>query len=256
TYQSTSVGISHMVMGKWYVYYCKSIMISKRIFTGIALELVKWICQCEYINPFRDSASYERKLGNYEKKLGYTDLKLPNSITRAKIYRALEKVQKWFKDVMARLNSNWQNNMVFRETKYTPYLNGYKPGHSIFDIDDISNDAFNTIAVQTILDLKKHKRTIGFSDEEKGQLVDYLHILMEQQPSRRLFFVFLSDMTYFYVTAFDRNTSQYQEYQTDFKTGLRLFSTSIYRNSGVKICGPTSVDFVNPVSSSRTKLSK
>ncbi|CAG8657624.1 13724_t:CDS:2 [Funneliformis mosseae] len=134
-------------------------MISKRIFTGIALELVKWICQCEYINPFRDSASYERKLGNYEKKLGYTDLKLPN--------------------VMARLNSNWQNIWFFRETKYTPYLNGYKPDLSIFDIDDISNDTFNTIAVQTILDLKKHKRTIGFSDEVKGQLVDYLHIFME-----------------------------------------------------------------------------
>ncbi|CAG8719208.1 13280_t:CDS:2, partial [Funneliformis mosseae] len=241
-------GISHIAMDKWYVYYCKSIMISKRIFTGIALELVKWICQCEYINPFRDSARYERKLGNYEKKLGYTDLKLPNSITRAKIYRAFDDRETSSK-MMARLNSIWQNNMVFRETKYTPYLNGYKPDLSIFDIDDISNDAFNTIAVQN---LKKHKRTIGFSDEEKGQLVDYLHILMEQQPSRRLFFVFLSDMTYFYVTAFDRNTSQYQEYQTDFKTGLRLFSTSIYRNSGVKICGPTSVDFVNPVSSSRT----
>ena len=116
---------------------------------------------------------------------------------------------------MTRLSSNWKNNMVFRETNDMPYLNGYKPDLSIFDIDDIPNDAFNTIVVQTILELKKHKRTIGFSDEEKGQLVDYLHILIEQQPLRRFFAIFLSDGTYLYVMAFDRNTSQYQEYQTD-----------------------------------------
>ena len=168
-----------------------------------------------------------------------------------------KQVQKWFKDVMTRLSSNWKNKMVFRETNDTPYLNGYKPDLSIFDIDDIPNDAFNTIVVQTILELKKHKRTIGFSDEEKEQLVEYLHILIEQQPLRRFFAIFLSDGTFLYAIAFDRNTSQYQEYQTDFITGLRLFHTLIYRNSGyVKICGPTSVDFVTPVSSSRTKTIK
>ncbi|CAG8797513.1 21050_t:CDS:2 [Gigaspora margarita] len=168
-----------------------------------------------------------------------------------------KQVQKWFKEVMAHLSSNWNNKMVFKETNDTPYLDGYRPDISIFNSDNIPNDAFNTIVVQTILELKKHKRTTGFSDEEKGQLVDYLHILIEQQPLRRLFAIFLSDGTYLYVIAFDRNISQYQEYQTDFITGLRLFHTLIYRNSDyVKICGPTSVDFVIPVTSTRTKTIK
>ncbi|RIA81716.1 kinase-like domain-containing protein [Glomus cerebriforme] len=223
--------------------------------------------------------------------------KLPSSVTRAKVYRSIvfeqvqhnyflaetnshlgalpnsvstyiqnnqmtqkmteKQVQNWFKNVMTRLSSNWNNKMVFRETNDTPYLDGYKPDISIFNVDDIPNDAFNTVVVQTILELKKHKRTIGFSDEEKGQLVDYLHILIEQQPLRRFFAIFLSDGTYLYVIAFDRNTSQYQEYQTDFITGLRLFHTLIYRNSGyVKICGPTSIDFVIPATSSRTRTIK
>ena len=81
--------------------------------------------------------------------------------------------------------------MTFRETSETPLLSlRIQAGSQSFHIDDITNDI---MAVQTILVLKKHKRTVIFSDEKKGQLVDYLHIILEQQPLRRLFAIFLSD---------------------------------------------------------------
>ncbi|GBB83718.1 hypothetical protein RclHR1_01040023 [Rhizophagus clarus] len=165
-----------------------------------------------------------------------------------------KEVQKWFKDVTTCLSSG---QIVFRETNNTPYLNGYKPDFSIFNINDIPNDSYTVIAVQTILELKKHKRTIGFSDEEKGQLMDYLHILIEQQLLRRLFAVFLSDGIFLYVMAFDRNTNRHQECQTDFLTGIRLIHTLIYQNSGyTKICESTIIDFTKQISSTRTTMVK
>jgi hypothetical protein len=90
-------------------------------------------------------------------------------------------VQKWFIKVMNLLSPNWRNKIVCRETNDMPYLSGYKPDLSIFNIDDIPDDSFNILTVQSIPEFKKNKRTIGFSDEGKGQLVDYLHILIEQQ---------------------------------------------------------------------------
>ncbi|CAG8498899.1 8423_t:CDS:2 [Funneliformis mosseae] len=174
------------------------------------------------------------------------DPELPNSVTRAKVYKSIvfNKVQ--FDYFLAETNSYLgvlaspvatyiQNNPMTQAMTEKQVQKWFKdPDLSIFDIDDISNGAYNTIVVQTILELKKHKRSIGFSDEEKGLLMDYLHILVEQQPLRR-------------TLVSIKNT----------KTGLRLFNTLIYRNSGyVKICGPTSVDFVTPVSSSRTKTIK
>ena len=74
-----------------------------------------------------------------------------------------------------------------------------------------------------LLELKKRKSLSGFSDEEKGQLVDYIHVLVQQQPLCKLFAIFLSDGYQFYVMAFDRNPKKYMEFTTNFKTGLHLF---------------------------------
>ena len=108
--------------------------------------------------------------------------------------------------------------------------------------------------VKTILKLKVQKRSTGFSNEEKGQLMDYLRVLTWQQPLRKLFAIFLSDGSYFYVMSFNRNINEYQEYETNFRTGLWLFYTLIQRGSEyVRAYGSGSVNFQIQISSTRTK---
>src|SRR5204863_9592317 len=85
--------------------------------------------------------------------------------------------------------------------------------------------------VQTILELKVQKRGTGFSNEEKGQLIDYIRVLVRQQPLRKLFALFLSDGSSFYVMSFDRDTNEYQEHETTFTLGLRLLYTLIHQKS-------------------------
>ncbi|CAI2189698.1 5077_t:CDS:1 [Funneliformis geosporum] len=87
------------------------------------------------------------------------------------------------------------------------------------------------------------------ADEDKGQLLDYMNILIQQQPLREYFALFLSDGFYFYVMAFDRKVNQYKEFTTTFKIGLRLFWVLLNDGSPfTKMSGPKSVNFSTPTS--------
>ncbi|RHZ79750.1 hypothetical protein Glove_141g70 [Diversispora epigaea] len=132
----------------------------------------------------------------------------------------------WFVKLMAEL-PNWKcpKKSVVKDTHTNPYLCGLKPDISVFIEEDVVHDVCIPTFVQTLLELKKRKRTFGFSDEEKGQLVDYIYFLVQQQPLRELFAIFLSDGYQFYVMAFDRNTKMYREFMTNFKT---VMSTKIH----------------------------
>ena len=97
------------------------------------------------------------------------------------------------------------------------------PDLSIFYEEDAIDDPYIPTLVLTLLEIKKRKSSIGFADEDKGQALDYINILIQQQPLRELFALFLSDGYYFYVMAFDRKVNQYKEFMTTFTIGLRPF---------------------------------
>ncbi|CAI2168712.1 8873_t:CDS:2 [Funneliformis geosporum] len=116
----------------------------------------------------------------------------------------------------------WRKGFVVKDTHTNPYLNGLKPDISVFVEEDV----------------------ISFTDEDKGQLIDYINVLVEHQPLRELFAVFLSDGFQFYVMAFDRNTKRCSEFTTNLKTGLRLFWVLLNASSPfTKKSGPSSIDF-------------
>src|SRR2546423_9854088 len=83
-------------------------------------------------------------------------------------------VREWFRKLLKQLSKTWPNDLTAKDTHKDSYLCSYMPDFSIV----IDKDALTPFAVQTILELKKYKRTSGFSDEDKGQLIDYLHILV------------------------------------------------------------------------------
>ncbi|RHZ78956.1 hypothetical protein Glove_153g36 [Diversispora epigaea] len=149
----------------------------------------------------------------------------------------------WFINLMKKL-PNWSKNLVVKDTHTNPYFCGLKPDLSIFIEEDVIHDVYIPIFVQTLLELKKRKSLSGFSDEEKCQLVNYIHVLVQQQPLRELFAIFLSDGYQFYVMAFDRNSKKYKEFITNFKTGLRLFWVLLNVNSPfTMMSGPKSIRF-------------
>ncbi|CAG8450475.1 13258_t:CDS:2 [Funneliformis caledonium] len=163
-------------------------------------------------------------------------------------------VQRWFNNLMSQFGSRW-GDFVAKGTHDVGYLNGLMPDLSVFKTEDVADNACIPMLVKTILELKVQKRSTGFSNEEKGQIVDYLRVLTRQQPLRKLFAIFLSDGAYFYVMSFNRNINQYQEFKTNFRIGLRLFYTLILRGSDyVRAFGSRSVNFRSQISSTRTKL--
>ncbi|CAG8577113.1 8462_t:CDS:2, partial [Scutellospora calospora] len=152
-------------------------------------------------------------------------------------------VQEWFNGLMENL-PNFSKKIAIRDTHTNIYFSGYKPDISVFIEDDIINDVYLTMFVQTLLEVKKRKSFSNLLDEDKGQVLNYIRILIRQQPLRELFAVFLSDGFYFYVMAYDRRTKRYSEHTTNLKTGLRLFWVLInYSSPFTTMVGPKSIDF-------------
>ncbi|CAI2165548.1 2028_t:CDS:2 [Funneliformis geosporum] len=136
-------------------------------------------------------------------------------------------VQRWFNNLLSQFGSRW-GDFVAKDTHDVGYLNGLMPDLSVFKTEDVADNACIPMLVKTIMELK---RSTGFSNEEKGQLLDYLRVLTRQQPLLKLFAIFLSDGTYFYMMSYNRNINKYQEFETNFRIGLRLFYTFILRGS-------------------------
>ncbi|PKY53806.1 kinase-like protein [Rhizophagus irregularis] len=148
------------------------------------------------------------------------------------------------------LFSQQWHNLIVKDTHNIGYLCELMPDLSFFRKEDAVDDAYIPMLVQTILELKAQKTSTGFSNEEKGQLLDYIHILVRQQPLRKLFAIFLSNGSYFYVMPYDRDTNEYQQYETTFSNGLRLLHTLVSRNSDfIKAIGTRGVNFRSKISS-------
>src|SRR6266498_3983557 len=94
---------------------------------------------------------------------------------------------------------------------------------SIFFEDDVKDRTFISMFVQTLLEVKKKKSESGLADKDKGQLIDYMNVLIQHQPLREHFTLFLLDGFCFYVIVYERDTRQYKEYMTNFRTSLHLF---------------------------------
>lgn len=155
-----------------------------------------------------------------------------------------EAVQSWFDDLMKALPT-FLSQAVVKDTHTNTYLEGYKPDFSIFLNEDAVNDVYISMFVCTLLEVKKRKSPYSaLANEDKGQLVDYINVLIQQQPLRVHFAIFLSDGFNFYVMGYNRNTKQYSEYITNIAAGIRLFWALINDGSPfTSLAGPRSVDF-------------
>ncbi|CAG8709935.1 13087_t:CDS:2, partial [Dentiscutata erythropus] len=58
---------------------------------------------------------------------------------------------------------------------------------SKFNAKDMEGGTFILKYIYTVLEIKHHKNVSGLADEDKGQLLDYIRVLVQQQPSQRLF---------------------------------------------------------------------
>ncbi|RIA96033.1 hypothetical protein C1645_802705 [Glomus cerebriforme] len=165
-----------------------------------------------------------------------------------------EDVQKWFNG-LTEILPKFTKKLVVKDTHTNTYLNGLKPDISVFMEEDVINDVYNTMFVQTLLEVKKRKSMSGLSDEDKGQVLDYIRVLVQQQPLRMLFAVFLSDGFYFYVMAYDRKTKKYSEYTTNLREGLRLFWVLLnFGSPFTMMVGPKSIDIKTSSRNFRIRL--
>ncbi|CAI2166021.1 41_t:CDS:2, partial [Funneliformis geosporum] len=95
-------------------------------------------------------------------------------------------VQAWFNGLMEVSSLTWEGVSAV-DTHKISYLGGLMPGISVFDNDDIEDGALVAKYSHTVLEIKRQKFQSGLSDEDKGQLLDYVRILVQQQPLRRYF---------------------------------------------------------------------
>ncbi|CAG8646277.1 2821_t:CDS:2, partial [Dentiscutata erythropus] len=133
-----------------------------------------------------------------------------------------ENVQSWFNGLMEASSTEWRTAVAV-DTHLNAYLGGYMPDISIFDCEDSEDGAFIATYARTTLEIKKQKKVSGLTDEDKGQLLDYIYILVKEQPSRQLFSAFLSDGVFFYVVTYNRENHIYKELNLSFKKGIILF---------------------------------
>ncbi|RIA92381.1 hypothetical protein C1645_820810 [Glomus cerebriforme] len=155
-----------------------------------------------------------------------------------------EEVQDWF-DTLTKALPAFSSQLAVKDTHTNTYLEGYKPDFSILLNEDAVNNVCIPMFVCTLLEVKKRKSpNSGLADEDKGQLLDYIHVLIQQQPLRVHFAIFLSDGFNFYVMDYDRNTKRYSECTTNFLTGIRLFWVLINDMSPfTSLVGPRRIDF-------------
>ncbi|CAG8589946.1 12032_t:CDS:2 [Racocetra persica] len=155
-----------------------------------------------------------------------------------------EEVQDWFDKLMKAL-PNFSSNLSVVDTHTNIYLEGYKPDFSILLNEDAVNQVYIPMFVCTLLEVKKRKSpSSGLTDEYKGQLLDYIQVLIQQQLLRVHFAIFLSDGFNFYVMDYDRDTKQYSEFTTNILTGICLFWVLINDKSPfISLVGPRSINF-------------
>ncbi|CAG8517073.1 9786_t:CDS:2 [Racocetra persica] len=138
--------------------------------------------------------------------------------------------EEWFNGLMRVASSLWVL-VTAADTHNIAYLSGYIPDISVVDSADAEYGTFISSNVLTVLEIKRQKCVSGLTDEDKGQLLDYIYILVQQQPSRRLFSAFLSDGRFFYVMTFDKGDYTYKEHTMNFQQGLALFYNMICHKS-------------------------
>ena len=56
---------------------------------------------------------------------------------------------------------------------------------------DVTDDVYIPTFVHTLLEVKERKNMSGLADEDKGQLVDYMNVLIKHQPLRKHYALFL-----------------------------------------------------------------
>ncbi|CAG8650654.1 17406_t:CDS:2, partial [Gigaspora rosea] len=141
-----------------------------------------------------------------DKRSPETNVVSPDSITRSEAYKSVEfepilakdllhsvKPSKIPEPVKEYLDKNSMPNKMSTEEEVQRWFNGYMPDISIVSKEDAADRALVPKYVYTVLELKKPKSTSGLADDDKGQLLDYVRVLLQQQPSRQVFAAFLSD---------------------------------------------------------------
>ncbi|CAG8466267.1 10894_t:CDS:2 [Funneliformis caledonium] len=88
-------------------------------------------------------------------------------------------VQSWFNGLMEVSSLTWEGVSAV-DTHKNGYLEGLMPDISVFENNDVEERAFVSKYAHTVLEIKKQKQLSGLADEDKGQLLDYIRILVQQ----------------------------------------------------------------------------
>ncbi|CAG8468278.1 40281_t:CDS:2 [Gigaspora margarita] len=76
-------------------------------------------------------------------------------------------------------NETWELVSAI-DTNKTNYLKGYIPDISIINKEDAADRALVSKYVYTVFELKKPKSTSGLANDDKGQLLDYVWVLVQR----------------------------------------------------------------------------
>jgi hypothetical protein len=88
------------------------------------------------------------------------------------------KQRKKFDGLMKAL-PKYKKKLVVSDTHKKAYLDGFMSDFSVFDEEDTIDEAYVTTLVHTLLEVKRRKSLSGLADEDKGQLLNYINILIE-----------------------------------------------------------------------------
>ncbi|CAB5372113.1 unnamed protein product [Rhizophagus irregularis] len=163
----------------------------------IRLPTVPWRISQAYLVKWDVSGS-STILIRLDKEGNAEDYKVERYLREHPTPTSTEEVQNWFNGLMMELPS-FKRKLLVESTHNDPYLDGFKPRLSVF----LEDDAHIPMLVQMLLSVKKRKSESGFADEDKGQLIDYMNILIQQQPLRENFALFLSDGSNFYIMGYE-----------------------------------------------------
>ncbi|CAG8665418.1 11143_t:CDS:2 [Funneliformis mosseae] len=135
---------------------------------------------------------------------------LPHSITRSEVYKSINFKQvtvEYFLRPTNKLLKISESVRSYLDTKPKPVsksaegelqtwfnglmengdLEGLMPDISDFENNDVEERAFVSKYAHTVFEIKKQKQVSGLADEDKGQLLDYIRVLLQQQPLRQVF---------------------------------------------------------------------
>lgn len=156
-----------------------------------------------------------------------------------------------YPDFLAVLRHSLPDRASFHDTSNNPYLRGQKPDLTLAALGAIKVESD---LVSSVIEVKKKETTNIGSDEDLGQVYDYLVNLHIEQPGRRNFTAILSSVRHNIVVSLEVDLTGWtivQHSNSDiYETFAYLYDTALVEQSHL----PPSPGFIYPHTYMRRRL--